>query len=130
MKFSKAEERFLAKNEFGRLATISPDGMPHVVPVSYVYQDGGFWVAVDYETKKYRNLQSNRRVALVIDVVKPNRGILVQGEAEIFERGPEFKQAYEIFYKKLSWVRASPWKEGEAPFIRIIPKKKVGWGIR
>jgi len=26
-------------------------------------------------------------------------------------------------------VRAMPWKEGEAPFVKIVPKKKVSWGI-
>lgn len=130
MEFSKAEERFLAKNEFGRLATISPDGMRHVVPVSYMYEDGSFWVAVDCDTKKYRNLQSKRKAPLVIDVVNPSRGILIQGEAEIFERGPEFKHTYPTFYRKFGWVRASPWKEGEAPFIRIMPTKKAGWGIK
>ena len=44
------EERFLKDNEVGRLATISKDGLPHVVPVCYVYRSGGLWIATDYET--------------------------------------------------------------------------------
>ena len=28
---------FLDANELGRLGTITPDGVPHVVPVCYVY---------------------------------------------------------------------------------------------
>ncbi len=130
IKFSKAEEQFLEKNEITRLATISPDGMPHVVPVSYIYSVGIFWIAVDYETKKYHNILGNKRVALVVDVYSPNRGILIQGQAEIIEQGPEFRQAYEIFYKKFSWVRADPWKEGEAPFIKIKPANKASWGYK
>ena len=56
MKFAREEERFLQENEVGRLATICPDGMPHVVPVCYIYRSGALWVAVDYDSKKYRNL--------------------------------------------------------------------------
>lgn len=127
--FSKAEERFLMKNELGRLATISPDGTPHVVPACYIYQAGKLLVATDYVTRKYRNLLANDRTALVIDVYRPNRGILVQGRGRIVEAGPEFQGAYRLFYKRFSWVRAAPWKEREAPFIIIEPTKKTSWGL-
>lgn len=129
MKFSKAEEHFLDRNEIGRLATTGPDRMPHVVPVSYIYRSDGFWIAVDYETKKYRNILANDRVALVVDTLKPNRGILVQGRAKVFEKGPEFREIYAIFHKNFSWVRADPWKEEEAPFIKIGPTRKTSWGL-
>ncbi len=129
IKFSKAEEHFLERNEIARLATIGTDGMPHVVPVSYVYRSGVFWVAIDYETQKYSNLKANKKVALEVDVLSPNKGLLVQGLAEIIERGPEFRAAYDVFHKKLNWVRADPWKEGEAPFIKITPSKKASWGV-
>jgi nitroimidazol reductase NimA-like FMN-containing flavoprotein (pyridoxamine 5'-phosphate oxidase superfamily) len=129
VKFSKPEERFLERNELGRLATISPNGMPHVVPVSYIYEAGNLLIATDYATKKYRNLLGNDRVAFVVDVYRPNRGILVQGRGKILETGSQFQEAYQLFYKKFSWVRADPWKEREAPFIRIEPTKKTSWGL-
>ncbi len=34
-----------------RFATVSPNGMPHVVPVCYVYRSGAFWAAIDYGTR-------------------------------------------------------------------------------
>jgi len=129
VKLTKKEEGFLGKNEIGRLATVSPVGMPHVVPVSYIYHGGKLLVATDYETKKYRNLSVNNRVAFVVDVYRPNRGILIQGRATIVEAGPEFAETYALFYKRFSWVRADPWKEGEAPFISIEPTNKVSWGL-
>ena len=127
--FSKAEERFLATNELGRLATVSSDGMPHVVPVCYIYEVGILLIATDYSTRKYRNLLSNEKVAFVVDTYRPNRGILVQGNARMLESGPEFRAVYDAFYKKFDWVRADPWKEGEAPFVRIESIRKVSWGI-
>ena len=130
VELSKAEERFLIRNELGRLATVSPDGTPHVVPVSYIYRAGKLLVATDYTTKKYRNLRANDRVAFVVDVFRPNRGILVQGKGRIVEAGPEFQEAYRLFYERFSWVRADPWKEREAPFIVMEPTKKMSWGLR
>lgn len=129
MKFAREEERFLEENEVGRLATICPDGMPHVVPVCYIYRSGALWVAVDYDSKKYRNLLPNNKVALIVDAgYDSNRGMLVQGRARIFEKGLEFRKAYAAFHKKFNWVRAAPWKEGEAPFIKIEPTRKASWG--
>ena len=128
--FTKSEIRFLEKNDLGRLATISKDGMPHVVPVSYVFRDEAFLIAVDYDTRKYRNLTRNKAVAFLVDTLKPNRAVMVQGRAEIFEEGRNFRHAYKIFHKAFSWVRAEPWKEGEALFIRIRPSTKASWGFR
>jgi nitroimidazol reductase NimA-like FMN-containing flavoprotein (pyridoxamine 5'-phosphate oxidase superfamily) len=130
VEFSKAEERFLKRNELGRLATVCPDGTPHVVPVCYVYRAGCFFVAIDYETTKYRNLLTNNRVAFVVDVYNPGRGIrgvLVRGHSRILETDSEFRDTYSLFHKRFSWVRADPWKKGEAAFIEIEPTSKSSW---
>ena len=128
LKFSRAEKHFLGENEVGRLATVGPDDMPHVVPVCYLYTSGDLWVATDYGTRKYRNLQKNDRVALLVDVgYDSNRGLLLQGRAKIFEKGPQFRKIYAVFFKKFAWVRDAPWKEGEAPFIKIRPTWKASW---
>lgn len=80
MRFSRAEKRFIEDNEVGRLATVGPHGFPHVVPVCYVYTSEAFWVATDYETRKYLNLQKNDRVALLVDMGYDSiGGLLVQG---------------------------------------------------
>jgi len=128
--FTGSEKRFLEKNELARLATSSASGVPHVVPVSYLFAENAFLVAVDYGTKKYRNLQSNPRAALVVDVLRPNRGVLIEGHVEVIEKGPEFQTAYDIFRRKFSWVKAHPWKVGEAPFIKVKPLTKASWGFR
>ena len=130
MEFSEAEKNFLKNNEACRLATCH-DGRPHVVPVSYVFEDGRFYVATDYQTKKYENIKHDRRVALVVDVYDSveNKVVSVQGTAEIIESGEDFAKLYGIFYNRFEWVRREPWEEGEAPFIKISPNKKVSWGL-
>ena len=131
MEFTRAEKRFIDDNDVARFATVGPDGIPHVVPVCYVHSSDAFWVATDYGTRKYRNLQRNDKVALLVDVGNAsNRGILVQGRAKTFDRGSEFREIYDVFHRKFDWVRETPWNEGEAPFVRIEPIRKVSWGLK
>jgi len=126
--FTKNEISFLKKQKLCRLATSLSD-QPHVVPVNYIFYKGAFFIAVDYNTKKYRNITKNRKVALVIDTIKPKRAIMIQGEAEIIEWGRAFNEVYKIFYESFQWVRDYPWKAGEAPFLKIIPAKKASSGF-
>jgi uncharacterized protein len=129
--FSKAESHFLDNNEACRIATCHDD-VPHVVPVSYIFEDETFYIATDYETKKYENIKNNNRVALAVDVYSPvnNKAICVQGTAEIIEKGEEFARIYKIFNDRFEWVRRDAWEEGEAPFVKIRPTNKISWGLQ
>lgn len=130
VKFTPKEIRFLKENEGCRIATSSED-IPHLAPVTYYFEDGCFYFATDYETKKYANLKKNKNIAISVDIYSPgkHKAVVVQGIASFIDRGPEFLRLYDIFYKNYGWVRAMPWKEGEAPFVKIVPKKKTSWGI-
>lgn len=128
--FSKLERHFLGRNEACRIATCH-DSIPHVVPVSYVFEDGAFYIAADYETRKYENIKENDRVALAVDVYSSvgNKAVCVQGRAEIIEKGKEFARLYKVFHQRFEWVRQDPWEEGEAPFLKVTPTGKVSWGL-
>ncbi len=129
IKFSKSEIDFLNRNEICRVAT-SYNGIPHVVPVSYIVYNDKLVFATDYDTIKYRNILYSKKIALVVDVVGiKNSAIMVQCNVEIIENGKEFRIFYEIFSKRFSWVKREPWKEGEAPFIKVTPYHKVAWGL-
>ncbi len=131
VRMTQKERKFLLDNEVCRVAT-SHDEIPHVVPVAYSYDKDTITFATDYGTRKFRNLEVNKNVSIVVDVYNPsgeNKAIVIQGKAAIIERGAEFKRLYQIFYKKFEWVRKDPWKEGEAPFVRVNAFNKVSWGF-
>jgi PPOX class probable F420-dependent enzyme len=46
------------------LATINPDGSPHVTGVGASWVDGAFWIATGEQTRKARNLARDPRCAL------------------------------------------------------------------
>ena len=131
LRYTKNEEKFLLENEACRMAT-SHNDIPHITPVTYIYKDGFFFIATDYNTRKYKNIKANKKIALSMDIYDSpveNKAIIIQGDVDIIERGQEFKDLYQIFNARFEWVRRDPWKEGEAPFLKIKPFKKVTWGI-
>ena len=131
-RFSKAEKRFLKRNELCKVAS-SHNDMPHVTPVNFIFNGSAFYFATDYDSRKYRNLEKNKNVGLVVDIYESpmdNKAVVVQGTAEIIEKGSEFKKLYGAFYKKFEWVRQDPWGEEEAPFIKVRPLHKASWGLK
>lgn len=128
---TQKERKFLLENETCRIAT-SHNDMPHVVPVAYIYDKGNVIFVTDYGTRKYKNLEVNKNISVVVDVYDPsgeNKSIVLQGKAVIIERGTEFRRLYRIFNRRFEWVRNNPWKEGEAPFVRVNTLNKVSWGL-
>ncbi len=129
-KFSGAEIRFLEQNELCRFATASKKGEPHVVPVSYVWHDGSPYIVTDYGTRKLKNLRENPHAAILVDTAGTQKLLLISGPVSIIEKGEEYRKLYKIFHEKLDWVKRDPWKEGEAPFVKINTSFKAGWGLR
>ncbi len=119
--FTPVEIAYLKDQRLARIATIGPDGQPHVVPVGFHYNPDTDTIDIgghDFaKRKKYRDVQQNPHVALVVDdIASVNpwtvRGIEIRGEAEVLETGgkdirPNF----------------------DAEMIRIHPRRIVSWGI-
>ena len=131
IKLSNKEIKFLQNNEICRVAT-SYNDIPHVVPVCYIFWKNCIFFATDYQTKKYKNILKNNRISIIIDVydkTNGNKALVIQGLGSIIEKGEEFKNIYDIFEKKFTWVKKDPWKEHEAPFVKVHIKKKIEWGL-
>ena len=78
MTLTEAEQRFLATQRHGRLATVASDGTPQVKPVGFSYNAelgtidiAGMNMA---SSAKYRNIRSNPHVAFVADDVPVPEG--------------------------------------------------------
>lgn len=94
--FTPKEIAYLQSQRLGRLATVGPDGQPHVVPVGFRYNPeldtidiGGHDFA---KRKKYRDVQRNPLVAFVVDDVLPPwkpRMVEIRGAAEVLGSGGE-----------------------------------------
>ena len=118
---------FLRAHEVCRLATASRDARPHVVPVIYALDGESVVVAVNYGTKKLRNLRENRKVALVVDDYHPNHAVMVEGDCEVLEKGKEYLRLLRLLFDRYEYYSKNPWKEGESPILKIKPTKAVSW---
>ncbi len=119
--FTSTEIGYLQSQRLGRLATVGPEGQPHVVPVSFRYNSeldtidiGGHGFA---GRKKFRDVRRNPAVAFVVDDVASvdpwmPRAIEMRGAAEVLETGGE-----EIM----------PGFDPE--MFRIRPRRIVSWGL-
>lgn len=95
--FTPAEAAYLKSQMLGRLATVGPDGQPHVVPVGFRYNEELDTIDIGghngfSQRKKFRDVQAQPHVAFVVDdlaSINPwrARGIEVRGEAEILKTG-------------------------------------------
>ena len=128
--FTEKEIEFLNSREECRVATVH-NNLPHVKPVSYIFENGVFLLATDYETRMYENCKVNPKAAITVDVYKHggHKAILVQGNVKIVDSGEEFSRIFKKFHDKFEWVRNEPWDENEAPFIVVSPFSKTSWGI-
>jgi pyridoxamine 5'-phosphate oxidase family protein len=92
MSFTEEEIAYLRSQPIARVATLSTDGQPDVVPLAFEFDGTCFWVGGSGPsvagTRKFRNVSGgNNQVALVIDDMvsfEPfiARGIRVYGRAE------------------------------------------------
>ena len=120
MRFTDLEIAYMHTQDFGRLATVQPDGTPQVNPVGFRYNAnydtidiGGRAMAT---TRKFRNVASNNRVAFVIDDVLSRqpwrvRYLEVRGTAE---------QVH---------TPAGPWPGTDGAIIRIRPRRIISFGL-
>jgi pyridoxamine 5'-phosphate oxidase family protein len=92
--FTDSELDYLASQRLGRIATVGPDGQPHVVPTSFRYN--AEYDAIDVgglrmsQTKKLRDAQRTGRASIVIDDVLPPwqpRMIEIRGTAVVLPSG-------------------------------------------
>jgi pyridoxamine 5'-phosphate oxidase family protein len=119
--FTPAEIAYLQSQRLARIATVGPNGQPHVVPVAFRYNPDTDTIDVgghDFaQRKKWRDVGHNPKVAIVVDdiaSVQPwtVRGLEVRGTAEILMDGGQ---------------TVVPGFDPE--MICITPTRVVSWGI-
>lgn len=78
-------DEFLANQKVLRLATVDEGGVPHVVPVWYLYRDSMVYIGTNTRTAKARNVLSTGRAAFCVDegVRAPIRGVMGRGRATL-----------------------------------------------
>jgi PPOX class probable F420-dependent enzyme len=129
--------QLVAEARVARLATTTPEGRLHLVPISFALDRNTLYSAVDEKPKRSRNLQrlenvrANPDVAVIVDHYDEDWSQLwwvrLRGTARIVETGPEFEAALALLADKYEQYRVQP---PGGPVLAIALGEWRGWSAR
>ena len=122
--------QFLQSHDVATLATIKPDGMPHLTTL-YILADDDlhFYFLTKNETTKFRNLGENQKVALLITDVATLQTVQIEGTAKEVSYTTDYKKQMDEYTKMLENTKKD-WAKipinhlpnsGYYSFIRVSP---------
>jgi PPOX class probable F420-dependent enzyme len=119
------------------LATISPDGTAHAVPLWFVWLDDAVHVSSRWGSRAHRNIERDPRVTLSIDRGRSwteLAGVLVRGRAEILHADePSAKRAMSAWFEKyrgeLGGTQFGVYAEQvrHPVLFSVVPDRVTGW---
>jgi len=118
----------------GRLATVTADRRPHLVPCCFAVSGDRVYSAVDHKPKWTRrlrrlaNLRGNPNAALLVDHYADDWSTLwwvrVDGTGRVLDDGPELEHAIALLVAKYRQYRRDP---PAGPVIAIDVTAWRGW---
>ncbi|MBI4728768.1 MAG: pyridoxamine 5'-phosphate oxidase family protein [Acidobacteria bacterium] len=130
LRLSPAElDELLAAERTVRAATVSPDGMPHVAPLWFVWHAGAIWVNSLIRSRRTRDVGAGSPVALCVDSGEHYgelRGAVLYGRFEEAAGDPYLPGAQAVF-------AARYWGGAEVPalrshaWVKLVPGRIVSW---
>ncbi|QUR66863.1 PPOX class F420-dependent oxidoreductase [Mycobacterium spongiae] len=116
---------FVACSRTGTLATVGPDGQPHLTAMWYAVVDGEIWLETKGKSQKTVNLRRDPRVSFLLEggnTYDTLRGVSFEGVAEIVD-DPEM-----LFRIGVSvWERyTGPYTDEMKPMVDQMMNKRVG----
>ena len=124
----------LAAARAGRLATVRPDGRPHVVVCCFALEGDQLWTAVDAKPKRsarlarLQNVRAHPHASLLADHYEEDWERLwwvrADGTAEVLEAGAERNRALAALAAKYEQYAQSP---PGGPVIAIAVERLTGW---
>lgn len=123
------DERRLGGSRIYWLATVRPDGRPHIAPVWGVWMDNHLYFSTGLSTVKGCNLRANRHAALHLD--NSEDVLIVEGTVEMIRDDVVRQRVDEAFAAKYVTIRSGkPYSlamNGEAQLWAFAPSHALGW---
>jgi PPOX class probable F420-dependent enzyme len=137
---SEAEvQQLLQERRICNIATIGPNGMPHLVAMWFAVVDGEIWFETKAKSQKAVNLRRDPTITVMIEDGQSYdtlRGVSIDGTAEIID-DPETN----LRVGKSVWERyTGPYTDEMRPFVdammhnricvRVVPGRLRSWDHR
>ena len=130
---SKKDE-FLKNQKILHLATVDKAGMPHIIPVWYMYVNKKILIGTNTKTEKAKNLKNHKKVSFCVDVgihAPKIFGVMGKGNAKLIkEKTTVSRIAKKIllrYFKDLKTKSAKEILDDTDCIIEITPKEFSVW---
>jgi PPOX class probable F420-dependent enzyme len=127
----------LGSGRVGHLATVRPDGRPHVVVCCFTLEGDRLWTAIDGKPKatghlqRLDNVRAHPWASLLVDHYEEDWDRLwwvrVDGAATVLEGGGQRERAIAALVGKYPQYAASP---PAGPVIALAAERWRGWAAR
>ena len=126
-------DEFLAAERTCRVASVGPDGSPHVTPLWFAWDGTALWLNSIVRSQRWSDLQRDNRVSVIVDTGGPFTEL--RGAAEVVgevpragEPVPELEAPEQLFADKYAGGRVH--HDGRHAWVRVTPTKIVSWDFR
>ncbi|WP_410767445.1 pyridoxamine 5'-phosphate oxidase family protein [Haloferax sp. DFSO60] len=118
--------------DVARVATVGPDGLPHVVPVAFAIVDGKLCFETDADSVKVSNIKATGVAAAIVDAGEDeyaeHRGVQWRGDARVVTDSEFVKDIERALF---GTVKSIPDASGhERVKVELTPEKTVSWDFR
>jgi len=129
--------RFIERSRTATMATVLPNGRPHLVAMWYAVLDGEIWFETKAKSQKAVNVRRDPTITVMIEdgqTYNTLRGVSIDGRAEIVDDDPELLLRVGISV----WERyTGPYSDEMKPFVdqmmnnriavRVVPTRLRSW---
>jgi PPOX class probable F420-dependent enzyme len=134
MRLNKKVSQIIERERVCRVATVNPEGVPHLVPVCPALADGKVYFGSSHDGRKVKNLEANPNCTVTVDLYAEDwtylKGVMVQGRATIIAKGPRFRKARALLYRKYPQYEAdAALDEKDSVIVEVTPTSVFSWGL-
>jgi nitroimidazol reductase NimA-like FMN-containing flavoprotein (pyridoxamine 5'-phosphate oxidase superfamily) len=127
-------ERYLGEQRTCRVATVRPDGTPHVVPLWFVWHRGALYLNSTQGNPTVENLLRTGRASAVVDdgeAYDELRGAVLSGPAERADEDPLLEEVERRWSHKYLGGNPPPYRRWkDRLWLRLRPDDVASWDFR
>jgi PPOX class probable F420-dependent enzyme len=115
---------FLEQSRTITMATVGPDGRPHLVAMWYAWLDGKVWFETKAKAQKVVNIRRNDSISCMVEAGETYdqlRGVALEGRAVISEDPDEIWAVGVNVFERYT----GPYNDDMKPFVEAMLNKRV-----
>jgi PPOX class probable F420-dependent enzyme len=115
---------FVAQQRTATLASLGPDGQPHLVAMWYAVIDGQIWFETKAKSQKAVNLRRDPRVSVLIEsgpTYDTLKGVSFEGRAVVLDDADALWKVGVSVWERYT----GPYSEEVRPFVEMMLNKRV-----